>query len=111
MADPTIKELSARIKDLEEIIARIPGGGVVDPAPDPWGGGGNPWGPWSPLPRPRPQPFPFPFPWPPNADPSPIDLSRLTRTQLEMTREMLKTEKFRIEAMEKLLDEQISALK
>ena len=97
MADPEISDLIARIQNLEKLIERIPGGGVVDPAPDPWGG-------WFPRPR------PFPVPWPPG-DPSPIDLSRLTRTQLEMTREMLKTEKFRIESMEKLLDEQIDALK
>ena len=111
MSEPTIKDVMARVEGLERLLtARIPGGGVVDPAPDPWGG-------W--FPRPSPFPFPFPFPQPQPrpipipqpGDPSPIDLSRLTISQLELSREMLKTERARLDSMEKLIDEQISALR
>jgi len=99
MANPSLKDISARLDRLESLISRIPGGGVTDPGPDPWGGTGG----W--LPRPR-WPIPIPFP----GDPAPMDLSRFTRAQLAVTKEMLKTERFRLEAMERLVDEQIKSL-
>ena len=76
---------------------------ITDPAPDPWGG-------WfqrpvaSILPA---RPFPFPNP----GDPGPTDLSRLSKAQLAVTKEMLKTERFRPDAMEKLIDDHIKTIK
>ncbi len=103
MTDIDIKELAARLDKIEDHLkARIPGGGVTDPPPDPWSGWFPRWPRFS---------FPFPFPFPQPGDPSPIDLSRLTRAQLDVTKEMLKAERFRLDAMEKLLDEQIAAIK
>ena len=107
MADPTIKDLIDRIDKLEASLSRVPSI-IADPAPDPWGGG-NPWGPFVQnfgqlagfLGR-RPGPI---------FDPPPTDLSRFNKAQLSMTREMLKTERQRLEAMEKLIDDQIKAIK
>lgn len=105
MADKSMKDLIARLERIESLFAeRIPGGGVTDPPPDSWGSG------WFPFPFPRPR-FPFPFPFPQPGDPSPIDLSRLTKAQLAVTKEMIKTERFRLDAMEKLIDDQIKAMK
>lgn len=108
MADPTIQDLIARIDRLEASLTKVPNI-IADPAPDPWGGGG-PWGnPWGPifqnagqlaaLLRTRP------------GDPPPFDLSRFNKAQLSMTKEMLKTERARLDAMDKLVDEQIKAIK
>lgn len=103
MADKEIKELAARLDKIEDLLrARIPGGGVTDPPPDPWGG----WFPrWPKI------PFPFPFPFPQPGDPPPVDISRFTRAQIDVAKEMLKAERTRLDMMEKLLDEQIDALK
>src|SRR5436309_1290968 len=95
MADPTLKDIAARLDQLEALFRRIPGGGVVDPGPDPFG-----W--W----RPR-GPFPVPGPFPHPGDPPTIDLSRFNKAQLTMTKEMLKSERSRLDAMEKLVDAQI----
>ncbi len=101
MANPSLEDVSSRLERLESLISRIPGGGVTDPGPDPLGGFGG-WRPrWT-------IPFPFPFPHP--GDPAPMDLSRFTRAQLAVTKEMLKTERFRLEAMEKLVDEQMKSM-
>lgn len=100
MADPSLKDIAARLERIESLFTwRIPGGGVTDPGPDPWGGG------WFGG-RGR---FTFPFPIPIPGDPSPIDLSRLTRAQLAVAKEMIKTERFRLEALEKLVDAQLKA--
>lgn len=95
MAD--FNELARRLDRIEAMLGRIPGGGVSDPPPDPWGG-------WMPKFR-WPTPFPFPFPTP--GDPAPIDLSRFNRMQLNMAKEMLKAERFRLDAMEQLIDAQM----
>ena len=106
MADPTIQDLIARIDRLEASLTRVPNI-IADPAPDPWGGGpwgGNPWGPLlqgqlaALLRRPP-------------GDPPPFDLSRFNKAQLSMTKEMLKTERARLDAMDKLIDDQIKAIK
>jgi hypothetical protein len=105
MADPTLQDLIARIDKLEASLTRVPNI-IADPAPDPWGG--NPWGPilqnfgqLSALAR-GVRPIP---------DPPPFDLSRFNKAQLSMTKEMLKTERLRLDAMEKLIDDQIKAIK
>ena len=95
-----ISQLNARLDRIEALLGRIPGGGVADPAPDDF------WGQFFPrFPRwPR-----FPFPQP--GDPAPVDLSRLTRAQLELAKETVKSERIRLDAVEKLIDSQISSLR
>jgi len=110
MADPTLKDLIDRIDKLEASLGRVPNI-IADPAPDPWGGGypwGNPWGPifqnfgnLAGLARGI-RPIP---------DPPPFDLSRFNKAQLSMTKEMLKTERARLDALDKLIDDQIKAIK
>ena len=111
MADPTIKDLIDRIDKLEANFTRVPNI-IADPAPDPWGGGG-PWGgnPWGPILQNFPQLSAFARGVRPIPDPPPTDLSRFNKAQLSMTKEMLKTERLRLDAMEKLIDEQIKAIK
>ena len=101
MPDPTLKDLAARLDRMESLLGRLPGP-ITDPPPDPWGG----WfrGSFPSFPR-----VPFPFPNP--GDPGPTDLSRLTKAQLNVTKEMLKTERFRLDAMEKLIDDHIKTIK
>jgi hypothetical protein len=98
VSDPTLKDLAVRLDRMESLLGRLPGP-VTDPAPDPWGG----WFPRNPFPR-----VPFPFPNP--GDPGPTDLSRLSKAQLAVTKEMLKTERFRLDAMEKLIDDHIKTI-
>jgi hypothetical protein len=101
MADPNLQDLSERIAKLEDLLRpRIPGGGVTDPGPDGW------MPTWFGGPRLR-----FPFPWPEPGDPMPFDLSRLNKSQLEVTREMIRSNKIRLEALEKLVDQQIKSVK
>lgn len=102
MPDPSLQDIIARLERVEAMFPwRIPGGGVTDPPPDPWGGwfGGRGRGGVT---------FPFPIPIP--SDPSPIDFSRLSRAQLNVTKEIIKAERFRLEALEKLVDAQLKAL-
>jgi hypothetical protein len=104
MGEPNLQDLLDRISKLEDLLRpRIPGGGVTDPGPDGWVGG------WIGGPR-----FTFPSPWGPGGprtDPSPIDFSRFNKSQLEVTREMIRSDKVRLEAFEKLVDQQIKSIK
>ena len=102
MADPTIKDLIARIDKLELTLTRVPNI-VADPAPDPWGGVLGNLGQLAAFSRGR---FPGPI-----FDPPPTDLSRFNKSQLSVTKEMLKTERMRLDAMEKLIDEQLKTAK
>lgn len=109
MADD-IAKLTARIDRLEASLGRVPGGGVTDPPPDPW-----PWPHW-PFPRPWPPRWP-PFPWPdplppgPIIDPAPFDLSQLTRPQLELALEQIKSQRVRLDAQEKAINTQLKNVK
>jgi hypothetical protein len=111
MADPTIKDLIDRIDRLEASFTRVPNI-IADPAPDPWGGGG-PWGgnPWGPIFQNAGQLAALARGVRPIPDPPPFDLSRFTKAQLSMTKEMLKTERARLDALDKLLDDHIKAIK
>ncbi|MEW5684664.1 MAG: hypothetical protein AB1942_07085 [Pseudomonadota bacterium] len=101
---PDLQDVHDRLSKIESLLLqRIPGGGVTDPAP----GGFDIFGPardwrvifgaggWRP---------------PLNFDPVPIDLARLSRAQLEVARESLKTERVRLDSLEQLLDRQIKEL-
>jgi|SRR3954454_5123986 hypothetical protein len=112
MADPTLQDLIARIDKLEASLTRVPNI-IADPAPDPWGGGGGPWGgnPWGPILQNFGQLSALARGVRPIPDPPPFDLSRFNKAQLSMTKEMLKTERLRLDAMEKLIDDQIKAIK
>jgi hypothetical protein len=101
VSDPTLKDLAVRLDRMESLLGRLPGP-ITDPAPDPWGG----WLPRGPFPSFPRVPFPFPNP----GDPGPTDLSRLSKAQLAVTKEMLKTERFRLDAMEKLIDDHIKTI-
>jgi len=110
MADDFAK-LTARIERLESALGRVPGGGVTDPPPDPW-----PWPQW-PFPRPWPWPPRWPFPWPdplppgPIIDPPPFDVSQLTRPQLELALEQIKSQRVRLDAQEKAISAQLQKAK
>ena len=70
--------------------------------PDSFGGGFQNFGQLAGFFRGRPGPI---------FDPPPTDLSRFNKAQLSMTKEMIKTERQRLEAMERLIDDQIKAIK
>jgi hypothetical protein len=102
----------------------------VDPAPWPWWGGG--WGYPRPHPVVDPAPFPMPVvdpaPWGGWAqvrqpigttlgrighigDPPPIDVSRLTVTQLEASLHTINAEKARLDSMEAMIRQQLDRLR
>lgn len=113
---------------------------VVDPAPWPWWGGGHQhWPPYivDPAPWP-PHPVVDPAPWPnpivdPAAsidrmrataaaatslgrighigDPPPIDISRLTASQLESSLHTINAERSRLDSMETMIKQQLETLK
>lgn len=90
-------DLSARLERLEGLFFRIPQ--VFDPPPDDfgrWAGGG-----WRPI----------PVPWPNPGDPVPIDISRLTRAQLQVSLEAIKASRIRLDAMETMINQQLRDMK
>src|SRR5262245_39211362 len=95
MSETTIQDLIARIDRLEASFTRVPNI-IADPAPDPWGGG-HPWNPWGPIFQNAGQLAALARGVRPIPDPPPMDLSRFTKAQLTMTKEMLKTERARLD--------------
>ena len=98
--DRTLTELVARLDRLESMFHRP----HVDPPPDDWGR----WGGWAPFPY---RPIPIPFPGPNPGDPVPMDISRLTRAQLEVSLETIKAQRVRLDAMEKMINNQLKQTK
>ncbi|TAH38031.1 MAG: hypothetical protein EYC70_05245 [Planctomycetota bacterium] len=103
-ADKTLANLEARVAQLEAIATRSPSRQPFpfpyDPAPDDWG--------WR-FPRrfwDRPRPGPEPEP----GDPVPFDISRFTRSQLELTREGIKGEMIRLEGVLKIVESQLGSM-
>jgi hypothetical protein len=97
VAKPTLAGVSARLDRLESVLDRL--GPVSDPAPDDWGRYWRPgWGTWGGWRPPRP------------GDPSPLDLSRLSRVQLELAVHEIAAERVRLDALEGMVKEQIAAL-
>lgn len=122
-----LSELVTRLDAIEAALTRVgqvgPGGPRVDPSPEDWirwfGGGFRPpgvvvdpapddlgrypWpGRWFELVRP-PRP-----PWP--GDPAPIDISRFTRVQLQLSLHSIAAERTRLDAVEQLVKEQLDRL-
>jgi len=100
MADETtLANLQARLDRIEALIGqRIPQ--VFDPPPDDlgrWIAGG--WG------------RPVPIPWPNPGDPVPIDISRLTKAQLQVSLEAIKAQRIRLDAVENMIQQQLKQMK
>ena len=95
MPDERFAGLEARLERIEAaLLQRIPP--VFDPPPDDitrWGG----WGGWRPI----------PIPWPNPGDPVPMDISRLTKAQLQVSLEAIKAQRIRLDAMENMIKEQL----
>jgi hypothetical protein len=99
MPDDTLAALHARLDRLEALIAhRVPQ--VFDPSPDDPGRGIHfGWG------------RPIPIPWPQPGDPVPIDISRLSKAQLQVTIESIKAQRIRLDAVEQMIHDQIKKTK
>jgi hypothetical protein len=95
-------ELGARLERLETLLlGRIPQ--VFDPPPDDWGR----WGGWGGFIGSRAIPIPFPIPQP--GDPVPMDISRLSRAQLQVSLESIKAQRIRLDAVENMINQQLKA--
>ena len=135
MAEDRIKILEERLTRMEAALAQrpsvgtgtgggfTPGGVIVDPAP--WGGGWvrprwtNPVvdpAPWPPSIVSDPAPWPpsvvtDPAPWPgrigPVGDSPPIDIGRLSVSQLESTLHNISAERARLDSMESMVKRQL----
>src|ERR1044071_2034533 len=134
MSDERIKILEERLMRLEAAMSQqptarpgftSPGGAVVDPAPHPG------WG------YPRPRPVVDPAPWPNPivdpavsidrlrasaaattlgrighiGDPPPIDISRLTASQLESSLHTINAERSRLDSMEMMIKQQLETMR
>lgn len=98
----TLADVAARLDRLEALLDRFGGGIVSDPAPDDWG---------------RPGRFDLPtrfdrwywtIPIPPRpGDPSPVDLSRFSKVQLELALTQIAAERIRLDALEGVVKEQL----
>jgi hypothetical protein len=96
MANDQIAKIDERLARLEAALTwRIPP--VFDPPPDDFGRFGGF------LPR-------FPIPLPNPGDPVPIDISRLSKAQLEVSLENLKAQRIRLDAMETMIKQQMKQL-
>ena len=96
--DKSIAELTNRLDRLEAALRLPP---FADPVPDDLGRfGRSPW--WARY-------FQFPIPHP--GDPAPIDLSRLTRAQLQLSLETIKAQRIQLDAMENLIKDQLKQVK
>ena len=88
--------LEARLERIESaLLGRVPH--VFDPPPDDLGRwGGFAW------------PFrPVPIPWPNPGDPVPMDISRLSLAQLQVSLEAIKAQRIRLDAVENMIKQQL----
>ena len=98
MADDTLAALTARLDRIEAVLAhRIPQ--VFDPPPDDLGRWIGGWG------------GRIPIPWPNPGDPVPIDISRLTKAQLQVSLEAIKGQRIRLDAVENMIQTQLKQMK
>ena len=98
----TIGDLAVRLDRLEALLDRLGGGVISDPAPDDWGRPGR-YGPIGIFDR---QYWHIPRP-PDPVDPSPIDLSRFSKVQLQLALTQIAAERIRLDALEKVVNEQL----
>ena len=97
--EKTLSVLEERIERIEAaLLHRIPQ--VFDPPPEDF----SRWGGWigSPFAYRR-----IPIPQPEPGDPVPIDISHLTRAQLEVSLESIKAQRIRLDAMENMITQQL----
>ena len=88
--------LEARLERIESaLLGRVPQ--VFDPPPDDLGR----WGGFAWTFR------PFPIPWPNPGDPVPMDISRLSRAQLQVSLEAIKAQRIRLDAVENMIKQQL----
>ena len=104
--DKLLQDIISRLDRLETtlsggVAAKLPPN--VDPSPDSgiFGPHLDPWQFWRFWPIPR---FRSPIPIPEPGDPSPMDLTRLSRSQLEFARENIKAQRLRLEGLEQLIN-------
>ncbi|HZB43301.1 MAG TPA: hypothetical protein VE487_20185 [Ilumatobacter sp.] len=91
----SLDDLATRLDRLEQMLDRF--GPVTDPAPDDWGrlpGRFDRW--WWNIPVP-PRP----------GDPSPVDISRFSRVQLELAIHQIAAERIRLDALEDMINQQL----
>ena len=94
----TLADVGARLDRLESLLDRL--GPVSDPAPDDWGR--VPW---------RPDRWWWHIPVPPRpGDPSPVDLSRFSKVQLELAVHQIAAERIRLDSLERMVNEQLATL-
>ena len=89
----TLGDLAVRLDRLEALLDRFGGGIVSDPAPDDWGRWPGRFGPIGNFDR---QYWHIPRP-PDPVDPSPVDLSRFTKVQLQLALTQIAAERIRLE--------------
>lgn len=94
-----IDELRVRLDGMEALLHRR-FGPVTDPAPDDFGRG------WHLPPSWWDRDWRIPKP----GDPSPLDFSRFSRVQLQMTLHTIQAERVRLDSMETLVNEQMKSL-
>jgi hypothetical protein len=94
--DPDFASIQSRLDKLEGMmLGRF--GPISDPAPDDLGRFRWPFGEWR---------IPIPIPNP--GDPAPIDFSRFSKVQLQLTLHQIGAERIRLEAMEEVIKEQLA---
>jgi hypothetical protein len=98
--DKSFAALEDRLARLEALIAqKLPP--IFDPAPDDIGRwGGLAWGGWRTAGR-------VPFDIPTHGDPPPLDISRLSRVQLQVALESIKAQRIRLDAIEGGIKQQL----
>jgi len=102
----TLGDLAVRLDRLEALLDRFGGGIVSDPAPDDWGRWPGRFGPIGNFDR---QYWHIPRP-PDPVDPSPVDLSRFTKVQLQLALTQIAAERIRLEALEGVINEQLKTV-
>ncbi len=102
----TLGDLAVRLDRLEALLDRFGGGIVSDPAPDDWGRWPGRFGPVGNFDR---QYWYIPRP-PDPVDPSPVDLSRFTKVQLQLALTQIAAERIRLEALEGVINEQLKTV-
>lgn len=90
--------IEERLTKLEATLAQMRIRPNVDPSPDDPGWLGSwRWLPHLPVPIPRPQP----------GDPAPVDISRLSKAQLQLYLETIKASRIQLDALESMVQQHL----